>query len=210
MTKYAAKEKITCPHCNKEVVEHLFKRWHSDKSCIEREERKAQEKSDYEIRGLPVNLYSYISTNKISIAEENLKNKKEFWGTRRGFDWWCEKNDYDPSQFEKWVKEDENGQLSFLEMTKEDMNEITKVKGKRYKNWPTNKKIPDYMCIIDGYVIPEEWSDFFPGAEIIEEDYYCDFAERFYLHDGMWYNLKKHKIEDEEKKPVKSLLELIK
>ena len=56
----------------------------------------------------------------------------------------------------------------------------------KYRNWPENKKIPEYMEVIEGYVMPEDVEPFFPGHDLLFGSWI------FYLHDGMWWDLKNH------------------
>ena len=126
MPKYQSKSKITCPHCGMEVTSANFKRWHEDKSCIERKERNDQEKLQNQKNNLPVNLYNFIMNSKISEAERNLKHANEFWGTKQGLEWFCKKNGYNISDFENWITEDENGKLIIKEMRLDEEHLITK------------------------------------------------------------------------------------
>lgn len=66
----------------------------------------------------------------------------------------------------------------------------------KYKNWPNSKKIPSTMTVIEGYVIDISWSEFFPGAEIVE-DIPPFMQKKYYLWDGMYYNLETHEVEYE-------------
>lgn len=49
-------------------------------------------------------------------------------------------------------------------------------------NWPDGKDIPDYMEIIDGWVMPDHISPFFPGIEHTSMG--C-----FYTIEDMYWNL---------------------
>ena len=56
----------------------------------------------------------------------------------------------------------------------------------KYKNWPEGKKVPKYMEVVEGYVMPEDVEPFFPGEDNLFG------GAIFYLHDGMWWDLIKH------------------
>lgn len=55
-----------------------------------------------------------------------------------------------------------------------------------YKNW-SDKKVPKGWVVVDGWVMPDEVEAFFPGQEFMDI-----WNPIFYLHDGMWWDLKTH------------------
>ena len=59
---------------------------------------------------------------------------------------------------------------------------------KRYNNWPSDKDVPENWIVVDGYVVPEEFSEFMPPVEFITDG-------RIYLFDDTYWNLKQHKME---------------
>ena len=56
-------------------------------------------------------------------------------------------------------------------------------------NWPDDKPIPEYMEIVDGWVMPEDVAPFFPGREFL-----CSGC--FYTIEDMYWNLYKHSYDD--------------
>jgi len=70
------------------------------------------------------------------------------------------------------------------------MKKQAKVRNVQYMNWNETKPLPKGWVVIDGWVMPEDVSCFFPSGSIVSS------TGSFYMTEGTGWDLYKHEYAD--------------